>query len=92
MPSVQLLTLKKFINKLVCAAGMNQTNAEIFTDVYMRATLRGVGHHDVYNIIGRVSDIYNKTINPNPEIQATGKYEALESYDGNNGPGELCSS
>lgn len=90
MRSVQLVDIKKIMYDLLCAVGMNHENAEIFTDVYMRATLRGVGHHDIYDILGRISSFYNKKVNPNPEIQLSSKFEALESYDGNNGPGELC--
>lgn len=92
MNSQTLPDLKKFIFELTVASGMNRTNAEIFTDIYIRATLRGVGHHDVYDLPGRISAFHEKIINPDPQINLISSFGALESYDGNNGPGELCCS
>ncbi len=92
MIPVKLEELKIFINRLVSAAGMNPENSEIFTDVYIRSTLRGVGHHDIYDLNGRISSFVKKIMNVNPEIKIRSGNEALESYDGDNGPGELCCS
>lgn len=92
MVNIQLPRLKTFMAALLRGAGMNEKNAETMTDVMMRATLRGVGHHDVHDLPGRVKSYLSGRINPNPEIRLISGFQALERYDGDNGPGELCCS
>src|SRR5262249_5736545 len=82
----------QFINDLFRASGLNSADAHIVTDVFVRATLRGVGHHDIYYLPERLAQFSDKQLNPTPTITALQKYHAVEGYDGDNGPGELCSS
>jgi LDH2 family malate/lactate/ureidoglycolate dehydrogenase len=60
-------------------------------EVFMRATLRGVGHHDISSFPGRLQNLEQKVINPAPSIALISQYEALESYEGDNAPGEVAS-
>lgn len=84
--------LRMFIHDLSRAAGMDRENADRFSDVYLRATLRAVGHHDVHDLPLRIAAFRSGAINPNPSIRRSGGRAALEGYDGDNGAGELCTA
>jgi LDH2 family malate/lactate/ureidoglycolate dehydrogenase len=92
MTIVQKPDLNQWIIDALQALGMRAEDAARVADVYVRATLRGVGHHDIYDLPGRMRSLQNKNIDPRPELQLVSKYEALECYEGNNGLGELCCS
>jgi LDH2 family malate/lactate/ureidoglycolate dehydrogenase len=84
--------LKVFINEMMLSLGMSEENAAVMTEVYSRATARGVGHHDIYDLPGRIKDLSEKKLNPKPEIRSISRFNAMESYCGDNGPGEICSN
>ncbi len=84
--------LESFIIELLQAAGLTPTNARTTAKVYIRATLRGVGHHDINDLANRLSLIESGRVKPNPNITLLHKYQAVESYDGDNGLGEICCS
>ncbi|MGE0799845.1 MAG: Ldh family oxidoreductase [Lautropia sp.] len=89
---IGLVALSTFIRAVAVAGGMSPANAERICDVYVRATLRGVGHHDVHDLPERVASWRSGAINPDPDIRKLGGEAALEGYDGDNGAGELCAS
>ena len=84
--------LKAFLPDLLMAAGMSEDNAGVMADVYLRATARGVGHHDLYDLPERIKGLVENRINPNPNIQPLSQFNAMESYRGDHGPGELCAT
>lgn len=84
--------LESFISELLLAAGLTPANAGTVADVFMRATLRGVGHHDIYSLPSRLSLIESGRVKANPNITLLQKSQAVESYDGDNGLGEICCS
>jgi LDH2 family malate/lactate/ureidoglycolate dehydrogenase len=84
--------LQRFVRESLLKAGVTPLHAEKVADVFERATLRGVGHHDIYDLPGRLQNLTSKRINPKPHIQQLSKFEAIESYDGDNGLGEIGSS
>jgi LDH2 family malate/lactate/ureidoglycolate dehydrogenase len=88
--SVALTELERVTYQLLHASGLNEENAAVVTDVFMRATYRGVSHHDVYDLPGRIAGLAAGKVNPNPAITLINKYAALENYEGDNGLGELC--
>jgi len=90
MNRVRWSRLKYFIYDLIHASGLSQENAKTMAEVFIRATARGVGHHDIYDLPGRLKAICNGDINANPQIRLLNKFAALESYSGDNGPGEVC--
>lgn len=92
MPKVPLDRLRAFIYETLCAAGLQASDAEVVADVYFRATLRGVGHHDIYDLPSRLKALATGAAKPRPAIGLLHKFNALENYDGDNGLGELCSS
>jgi LDH2 family malate/lactate/ureidoglycolate dehydrogenase len=84
--------LVPFIRKLCGASGMTEEDAAAVADIYSRSTLRGVGHHDVNDLPGRLRLIRDGQMNPRPAISRLSGFGAVESYDGDNGPGELVCS
>jgi len=90
--AVALASLRRVIAALAAKLGMSAANAATFADVYMRATLRGVGHHDVHSLCDRLASLRRGHLNPDPDIRLQAGHGAAERYDGDNGPGELCSA
>lgn len=92
MSKVELKNLEEYLFHSLCAVGMNEEHAGWTSEIYMRATLRGVGHHDIYDFPGRLRGLINKKLNSTPSIKLMRSYEAMESFDGDNGLGEVCST
>jgi len=90
--NVSVTELRGFIVRAVRSCGMQPGPAETFCDVLTRATLRGVGHHDVHDLPLRLQALSSREVNADPQIRAIGGLGALAAYDGDNGPGELCAS
>lgn len=82
--------LRAYCECLLRASGMTPGNAEMAADVYVRATLRGVGHHDISELASRARKVRNHEMVANPSFQKLTGFHAMESYDGGNGMGELC--
>jgi len=90
---VALVDLRRGCASLARGAGLVDPDAETLADVYMRATLRGVGHHDIGDLPSRIGALREGRINPRPTIVCVaGQGGAAEAYDGDNGLGELCAS
>ncbi|MCS7460304.1 Ldh family oxidoreductase [Paenibacillus doosanensis] len=90
MVRISLSELERLTYELLKAAGLSAEHAGVVADVFMRATYRGVGHHDIYELPGRIDQLLKGGINAKPAIKRLHKYAALENYDGDNGLGELC--
>jgi len=89
---VRLETLRQYILNALEVLGVPDSDREAVSDVYMRATLRGVGHHDIYDFPSRLELLKNGAVNTKPQMQLTGQYGAVALYDGDNGLGEVCCS
>lgn len=89
---VGLKELENYIHSSLRASGVNEEHAGWATEVFIRATLRGVGHHDIYNLPERLRDLKSGTTNANPSITMLRSFQTMESYDGDNGLGEVCST
>ena len=89
MINVGLKKLEGYLFGVFRACGLNAENAAAATDVYMRATLRGVGHHDIYDLPSRIQKLRSASVVPNPEYRKIAGFGALESWDGGNGLGEV---
>lgn len=92
MARVRLDDLKHWLIDTLQALGMTEENAQIVTDTVMRATLRGVGHHDLYDFPGRLAGLFSGKYPANPTFKPLASFGALESWDGGNGLGELVCS
>jgi len=89
---IKIDRLKKFINTLLNEMDVNEEHSEVISDIYTRATLRGVGHHDIYDLPGRLKRLDAGIINKNPNISLNKGFGSIENYDGDNGLGEVCTS
>ena len=92
MARVKPDVLRNWIGHALIALGMTDENAAIVADTVMRATLRGVGHHDVYDLPGRLKGLLEGKFPANPTYTRLAAYGAVESWDGGNGLGELVCS
>jgi LDH2 family malate/lactate/ureidoglycolate dehydrogenase len=81
--------LVKTIGETLRAAGLSGADAATVADVFMRATLRGVSHHNINDLPGRLDKLASGDINPKPDMRMKAKKAAVEIYDGDNGLGEL---
>ncbi|MBF9018110.1 MULTISPECIES: Ldh family oxidoreductase [unclassified Oceanispirochaeta] len=82
--------LKKNLTDALCSHGLDKEGAAVVAGVYYRATLRGVGHHEIDSLPDRYIYLDNGQTNPRPDIKKIGGMGAMELYDGDNGMGELC--
>src|SRR5699024_6678484 len=80
------------INSLLEQMGVNNLDSQIISDIYIRSTLRNVGHHDIYDLPRRLEMLDKGVINKNPKINLNKSYGSIENYDGDNGLGEVCTS
>lgn len=92
MVRVGLKKLEKFIHDAFCAAGVKEEYSVWMTDVFMRSTLRGVGHHDISHVPSRLESMKSGKINPKPEIKKLQGFKTMETYEGDNASGEICST
>ena len=92
MANVKLNDLQSWLMNTLTGLKMTQENAELVTDTVMRATLRGVGHHDIYDFPGRLNGLLEGKYPPNPDFQPIASFKTMESWDGGNGLGELICS
>lgn len=84
--------LREFIHQLLLGTGVTENDAINITDVYLRATLRDVGHHDIHDLPKRLHALHERLVKTKPQITLSSGYNACENYDGDNGLGEVCSS
>ncbi|MFI3324614.1 MAG: Ldh family oxidoreductase [Clostridia bacterium] len=89
---INIESLHNFVSQSLTAYGMQENYAEMVAQVYTSATLRGVGHHDIYDFKGRLNNIEANKININPEFKQLHAFGAMESWDADNTLGELACS
>ena len=92
MKRVTFDELGQFMTDSLAAVQMTAENAQTMVDVYMSATKRGVGHHDIYDFPGRLDRLLQGKVTVNPEFKNLAEFGCMESWDGDNGLGELVCS
>ena len=92
MSRIELNELQQWIRSTLMQLEMTESNAETVADTVMRATLRGVGHHDIHDFSGRITGLRDGRFTVNPVFKLIESFGALESWDGDNGLGELVCS
>lgn len=88
---ININTLNESLKEALCNHGLNEEDAAVVAQVYYRATLRGVGHHEIDSLPGRIKSLNSGEINKQPKISKIAGMGAMEIYDGDYGLGELCS-
>jgi LDH2 family malate/lactate/ureidoglycolate dehydrogenase len=76
---------------LLEASGLNPNHAADAADVYTRATLRGLGHHDLSYLPQRLGWLASNAVNPRPALARISASPGTEVWEGDGGLGEvLC--
>jgi len=89
MKNVSLDALKTYLTDVFLKCGLSNENAAAATDVIYRATLRGVGHHDIYDFAPRAEGLISGAFKANPDYKKISSFGAMESWDADNGLGEV---
>lgn len=71
---------------------MTESNIGTIVDIYMETTKHGVGHHDIHNFLSRVEVLKTGKVTVNPKFELLASYGCMESWDGDNGLGELINT
>lgn len=84
--------LSSWASALLEASGLDGTDAAVAAEVFRRASLRGLGHHDLSYLPQRLGWLAQGEVNPRPRLQLLSEAPAAEVWDGDEGLGEvLCS-
>lgn len=90
MGRIKIEDLRTRMQVLCVEHGMPDEDAKVMTEVYMRASYRGVGHHDVYDLFSRFNALDKGRINRVPQLKKVTEFGGMEVWDGDYGLGELC--
>ena len=89
MQKISISHLSNFLTGSLLACGLSSTDSATAADVVMRATLRGVGHHDVNDFPGRLKALIDGSIPVSPVYTPLAAFAGMESWDGGGALGEL---
>ena len=85
-------SLETWTARLLEASGLSESHALAAAEVYRRASLRGLGHHDFSYLPQRLGWLANEQVNAKPRLELVSEAPAAEVWDGDEGLGEvLCS-
>lgn len=73
--------LRAWASSLLEASGMDAGDALPVADIFVRATLRGLGHHDISYLPGRLDWIRNHGVQARPRFERINQGPAFESWD-----------
>ena len=77
--------------RLLAASGLNPNHAADAADVFTRATLRGLGHHDLSYLPQRLEWLASGAVNSAPDLVKVSSSAGTEVWEGDGGLGEvLC--
>lgn len=82
--------LRAWTAGLLAAAGHRPDDADAAADIFVRATLRGIGHHDISYLPNRLKWIMQDGVNPRPDFTCFNRGPAFESWDADHALGELA--
>ncbi|MFW6270522.1 MAG: Ldh family oxidoreductase [Bacillota bacterium] len=88
LKQINIEELENLMFTVLQNTGLKDEDCQWVTEIFMRATYRGVGHHDVYSLPGRIKGLLKNDLNNEPQIDMIAKFKGLEVYDGDNGLGE----
>jgi len=77
--------------RLLAASGLSPNHAADAADVFVRATLRGLGHHDLSYLPQRLDWLASGAVNAAPDLARVSASPGTEVWEGDGGLGEvLC--
>jgi len=78
-------------SRLLVASGLSDLHAADAADVFARATMRGLGHHDLSYLPQRLGWLESGAVNPVPRLERVTSSPATEVWEGDGALGEvLC--
>ncbi len=83
--------LKSFCARILRAAGVPETDADITARIQVEADLRGVHSHGTRGIVGYTRQILDGRINPAAKLRTLAEGGAYLHIDGGNGLGQVVS-
>ncbi len=87
---IKIEVLMELLKDKLKAKGLPEDHAKAVADVYVRANYRGVGHHDINDFLSRIKQLEKGQVNHAANLSLRTEFGGLESWDGDNGLGELC--
>ena len=81
--------VEPFVAALLEGVRVEPSDARAIAWVFATQSLRGVGHHDLNDLPGRLQRLSEGSLNPRPDIALIASRDATALIDGDNGPGEL---
>lgn len=83
--------IAEWVGQLLEAGGLTPQASADAADIFTRATLRGLGHHDLSYLPGRLGWLESGAANPRPNLVAVSRSPGTEVWEGDGGLGEvLC--
>lgn len=82
--------LAALTQNLLSAAGLTPDHVATVSDIFVRASLRNVGHHDIYFLPQRLDWLTHHGVNPRPNFQLEHSFGATEVWDADHGLGEAA--
>jgi len=79
-----------WIQSLLQSDGVPETHAQIAADIFLRASLRNTGHHDITYLPQRLQLLKSKKINPEGEMECLLDTPVFSRFDGQGALGEYC--
>lgn len=89
MTAVRISNLHRYVYDLMERQGLPDSDCETMANIYVETTLRGVGHHDIHNLLSRIEALRSGQIQAKPTFQKLASFGGLERWDGDNGLGEV---
>ena len=84
--------LESWTHRLLEASGLSEAHAAAAAEIFTRASLRGLGHHDFSYLPQRLGWLAEEQVNAKPRLELLSEAPAAEVWDGDEGLGEvLCS-
>ncbi len=84
-------SVESWTTRLLQASGLSGNHAADAADIFTRATLRGLGHHDLSYLPQRLGWLRDGAVNAKPNIERLTAAPGAEVWEGDGGPGEvLC--
>ncbi len=80
----------RWAQALLTAAGMRAADATTSANIFIRASRRELGHHDLHDLPGRLQLLYSGSLTAAPQFSVLRDEAALHIFDGGGGLGELC--
>lgn len=86
---IATIELERMLQEILESTEMDESNILIVKDVYLAQTKRGLGHHDINDIVWRIFRLKLGELKVNPVFRKIASFGCMESWDGDKGAGEL---